>query len=183
MDDFKSELIKLESVENVLTKRLLFVGMLTRALEPDGVTPVLIGGNAVEYYTAGGYATGDIDIIAPHEPVDKVLKGWGFKKEGRYWWSEALNIVIEAPSSYLDAEQKERLIEVEIDSYSVFLLGVEDLILDRLNAYVYWNSKDDGLWAKELLVLYKDDIDWSYLESRAGKESVLKALHEMRQEI
>lgn len=175
---------RVEETADPLTKRLLFIGLLTRELEKDNIEPIIVGGNAVEFYTAGGYATYDIDVIAPSEPLDKVLKRWGFDKVGRHWISERLDIVIEAPAYALaTAEQHEKLYEVEIDDLKVYVLGIEDLIIDRLNAYVHWKSQDDGIWAKELMVLHSKEIDWDYLAKRAGEERVEAALAELKEEL
>lgn len=174
---------KVKQTADPLTKRLLFMGLLTKALEPQGIKPVVVGGNAVEFYTAGGYATGDIDIVAPSEPIDRVLRSWNFRREGRYWVSQELDIVVEAPSHSLEDQQYERICEVEIDALKVYILGIEDLIIDRLNAYVYWKSSDDGVWAKELIALHSDEIDWAYLESRARKEGTIEALAQLRGEL
>lgn len=167
-----------------LTKRLLFMGLLTKELKQDKVRPIIVGGNAVEFYTAGGYATGDIDVVAPSEPLDKILKRWGFEKEGRHWINEELGIAIEAPAFSLDSqEQYDMIYEVEIDGLFVYIIGIEDLIVDRLAAYVYWKSSDDKFWAKELIVLHLDEIYWNYLEKRAKEEEVITALIELKEVI
>lgn len=182
----KKKFLNLERVKDTkdpLTKRLLFMALLTEALKPQGHKPVVVGGNAVEFYTAGGYATADIDVVVPSEPVDAVLKKWGFKKEGRFWLSEELDIIIEAPLSFLDPEQLKRVCEVEIDSFKVYVLGLEDLIVDRLNAYVHWSPLDDGRWAKELIALHLKEIDWAYLKKRAKEEDIEEALLKFKKEL
>lgn len=174
---------RIRDTADPLTKRLLFIGLLTKELEPENIKPIIIGGNAVEFYTAGGYATYDIDVVAPSEPLDKVLRKWGFDKVGRHWINEKLDIIIEAPAFALDKEeQREKLYEVEIDNLKVYILGIEDLIIDRLNAYVHWKSQDDRIWAKELLVLHSREIDWDYLDRRAREEQVEAALAELKEE-
>ena len=169
----------LKSIDNPLEKRLYFLGLLTKALEKYNVQPVLIGGNAVEFYTAGGYATNDIDIAAPSEPVDKVLKEWEFSKEGRFWINESLDILIEAPAFSLKAHQLDKLTEITIDNMKVFIIGVEDIVLDRLNAYVHWNSKDDLMWAREIIANNKDSFDWDYLLKEAD-DKVKKEIKKLR---
>ena len=43
-------------------RRLIVLGLLTRQLAPHGIEPILVGGGALELYTAGGYATKDMDL-------------------------------------------------------------------------------------------------------------------------
>ncbi len=179
----KIGLDKVKETKDPLTKRLLFVGLLTRALESQDVRPIVVGGNAVEFYTAGGYSTGDIDIVAPSEPVDEVLRKWNFRKEGRHWISEELDIFIEAPSSSLEEEAYERVSEVEIDDLKVYIIGIEDLIIDRLNAYIHWKSLDDKRWAEELVALHLGEIDWDYLEKRSEEEKTSEALLEIKKDL
>lgn len=177
------DLERVKETRDPLTKRLLFVALLTKALQPQNIRPIIVGGNAVEFYTAGGYATGDIDVIAPSEPINEVLKKWGFEREGRHWINKELDIYIEAPSGSLSEEEMERLSEVEINNLKVYLLGIEDLIIDRLNAYTHWKSRDDGRWAKELMALHFIEIDWTYLEKRSKEEKVYEAFLEIKKDL
>jgi hypothetical protein len=73
--------------------------------------------------------------------------------------------------------------EVEIEGMSLYIIGVEDLIIDRLNAFVHWKSDRDGEWAKQLMALHEDEIHWEYLRERARTEGVLDALNGLRREI
>lgn len=160
-------------------RRLFVMAILTLALEKDGIRPIVVGGHAVEFYTLGGYATGDVDIIVPETgPVNSLLTAWGFSREGRHWYSEMLNIAIEVPASIL-AGDISRLTEVEIDGLTVYLIGIEDIILDRLNAFVHWKSERDGEWAEEMLALHRDRIDRDYLLARAREDDTLEALRTM----
>jgi len=176
------DLSRVKETKEPLAKRLLFMGMLTKALEPKDVKPIIVGGNAVEFYTAGGYATSDIDLVAPSELLDEILTKWGFKKEGRYWLNEELDVLVEAPSSTLAGDPK-KITEVEIEGVTVYLLGIEDIIIDRLNAFVRWKSQDDRFWAMELMSLHKDEIDWDYLKKRAEKEQTDRALENIQKEL
>jgi hypothetical protein len=59
------------------------------------------------------------------------------------------------------------------------VLGVEDLLVDRLRAWVHWKSDEDGRWAARLAALYADELDWSYLRTRAvdaGERAALEGL-------
>jgi hypothetical protein len=64
-----------------------------------------------------------------------------------------------------------------------YLIGLEDLIIDRLNAYMHWKSTDDGIWVEEMLITHFDKIDWEYLEKVAKREKTINALRELRKRI
>jgi len=60
---------------------------------------------------------------------------------------------------------------------------VEDLIIDRLNAYVHWNSLDEANWIKELMLINNDKIDWGYIEKRSNEEKTNKEFLKLKAEI
>ena len=49
---------------------------------------------------------------------------------------------------------------------SATVIGIEDLLIDRLRAWVRWSSAEDGRWARRLAALHADRIDWSYLREK-----------------
>ncbi len=174
---------RLKSIENPLKRRLILVGILTKELESKGVIPILVGGNALELYTLGGYSTFDIDLVCLHpEMAGEVLKSLGFKKFGRFWINEELEMMVEFPDIKL-AGSLDRVEVFEIDEFKVYVIGKEDLIVDRLNACVFWKSEDDCRWVKELILLYYDKIDWKYLEKRCEEEGTLDELNKIKEEV
>jgi len=65
---------------------LEIAAVVAAALAPVGVRPVIVGGLAVAYWTAGTYVTSDIDVVMPHlAEVDEHLAALGFEPEGRFW--------------------------------------------------------------------------------------------------
>jgi hypothetical protein len=68
-----------------------------------------------------------------------------------------------------------RVVPVEVDGLTANLLGVEDAIVDRLNALVHWNSVEDGAWAKVLLASARQ-VDLEYLREQCRAEGVEAAL-------
>ena len=137
---------------------------------------VIVGGNALEFYTLGAYATVDVDLVSTRRTeIGNLLESWGFDQMGRHWHHVGLDIAIEIPDDVL-AGSEDKVTRVEIEDLTVYIIGVEDLIIDRLDAYVHWDSTDDGNWAQELMALYLQDIDWTYLKTRAQTEGVLEAL-------
>ena len=76
-----------------------------------------------------------MDLALPVSPeVDAAFAALGFEKEGRYWFHAGLDLLFEAPApAGLPGEDAPRT-EIEIDGLRVVILGIEDLLLDRLRA-------------------------------------------------
>ena len=173
MQDVKSSTTSIEH-------KLYFLGWLNRKLKALGVNsyPVLVGGSAVSFYTLGNYASQDIDLCYSSAHLDSVLLQEGFHRDGRYWIHEDLGIIVECPGSV----RPKRVISVELkNGYNVYVSSIEDMIVDRLCAYAFWNSHSDGEWAQIMIKSNSDEflIDWEYLEKRALEEGVLEHLQRM----
>ncbi|MCB4790528.1 MAG: helix-turn-helix domain-containing protein [Elusimicrobia bacterium] len=182
--DIQKLLLKAGKIKDKLKKHLFITAILTKELEKYELKPVIVGGFAVEFYTVGGYSTGDIDLVfSDNKLLDKVLKGFGFTREGRHWINKELDVYIEAPGSRLTKGESEHLLEIEIEGLKAYILGVEDLIIDRLNAYVHWNSTDEANWVKELILISYDKIDWDYINKRSKEEKTDLALSRLKAEI
>ena len=154
-----------------LKKQLLTVCLATRMLEEKGhPAPVVIGGCALAYYSREVYFTADIDLACSDtSALSEVLKEIGFKKEGRLWISEELSLAVEAPASSLAGEDSQmETVEFEEGLYCK-IIGVEDLVIDRLNACKHWKSAIDCEMAGLLLEKYREKIDWEYLEKKAAE--------------
>jgi hypothetical protein len=163
-------------------------GLITRLLEERGRSaPIVIGGLALSYYSREVYFTADIDLAcADRDDLELVLGELGFTRKGRYWIHGALDIAVEAPASTLAGEDAPRE-TVELDGgLHCVVIGLEDLIVDRLNACKHWKSEGDCEAAELLVVRYRDDLDWDYLERKAARAendlvAELRALRERRQ--
>lgn len=146
---------------------LRVMAILTEAAESHGIRPIVVGGHAVSLYTRGDYATRDVDLVAPDD-ISKALVVLGFvKAEGdRHWFHEALNVAVEIPSRQL-AGSDDKVIKLDLGSSGhVYVIGIEDLILDRLRACVYWKSSVDCEWAHRLYVVHRESVDFEYLEQQ-----------------
>ena len=166
----------LAGVADPLERRLAFVGLLSSAIEALGwPPPFVVGGHAVEFYTAGGYTTVDIDLAGASEPVEQILTRWGFAREGRHWYDEALGLVAEVPGTSLTTIQKAHAVALRIGGTVAHIIGIEDLIVDRLAACVHWDNAESCEWAARLLAA-ADDIDMPYLRTIAATEQVSDAL-------
>ncbi len=183
MDTLKIlEMIK--NMESPLRRQLLTVGLITRLLKEKGKrAPIIIGGCALSYYSREVYFTTDIDLAyAEREALDSVLKSVGFQKKGRYWVHEGLKMAIEAPASKL-AEEEAPVEIVEVgEGLQCTIIGIEDLIIDRMNACKHWKSEIDCEMAELLVNHYYNDLDWPYLEKKAAKpeNDILLELQEIK---
>ena len=172
----------LAGVSDQLERRLLFVGLLAQAYDALGWSaPVVVGGHAVEFWTAGGYTTVDIDLVSASEPFAQILAGWGFSRQGRHFYDNTLGIVVESPGAQLPPDAREHVVAVHTRGLTVLVLGIEDLIIDRLNACVHWSHEESCDVARALL-LGGAEIDWAHLRRRAAEDDVSDALEAARGE-
>jgi len=179
------EIIK--NTESPLKRQLLIVGLITRFLEEKGKrAPVIIGGCALSYYSREVYFTADIDLAyADREALDSALKSMGFEKKGRYWVHGGLKMAIEAPASNLAEEEAPVEIVNVGEGFQCTIIGIEDLIIDRLNAFKHWKSEIDGEMVELLVNRYFNELDWSYLEKKASKpeNDILLELQEFKKRV
>ena len=148
--------------------------VIARALRQIGEDPVLVGGAAVEFYTGGSYSTKDIDMLAFGGPsLWEAMEELGFRRRGKDFIHSDLEIYVEFPSESLNAGEKSDLID--IDGAPLKIISIEDLIVDRLQAYKFWKSGIDGLNALLLLELGKADIQ--RVRASAEKKDVQDALN------
>src|SRR2546428_3302433 len=109
---------------NELKRKMLLVGYLSDELSKRGAFLFLVGGQAVETYTAGQFTTGDIDITTTdQEATERLLTRLGFTREGMIWLSEKLGIAVHIVGSYPTRTEKIRT--VEVGPYRVRIVGVE----------------------------------------------------------
>ncbi|MHB8984129.1 MAG: DUF6036 family nucleotidyltransferase [Carboxydocellales bacterium] len=168
-------------------KLLKFMALLTKLVKKinPNITPVVVGGSAVFVYTFGGHITYDIDIVVENRQVVKdVLVTLGFKQETdiRHWFHEDLDLAIELPDEVLAGDQN-KIVTLEIEGKEAYIIGIEDLLIDRLNAAKHWQSKRDEEQALALLELYLDQIDLTYLEKKAQENAVLEKLNELKSKL
>ncbi|MCK4617475.1 hypothetical protein KAT45_01095 [Candidatus Aerophobetes bacterium] len=180
----EKELLNLKRIGNRWERRLFFAAIISEFLQKNyQVDLVVVGGNAVEFYTLGSYSTEDIDVVVcDFGIVEDLLRDLGFEKINRIWYREDLDISIDLTGSELAGDPK-RVSRVSIKGKMVQVIGLEDIIVDRLNAFIHWKSEQDGFWAQEMVAIHQEDIDWKYLEERCKKEQVASALEKLKKEI
>lgn len=157
-------------------ERLAAAAAWLQGLYPDdSVTPVLVGGSAVELYTGGAYRTGDLDFVGtvPSE-IASQLKEAGFRRQGRHWIHEEQQLFFEFPSSELD--EGDRWARIEIGQLSVIILGFEETLVDRLAAWRFWRSEIDAVNAFLLWRAGEGRMDLARLRKLARNKDVAGAL-------
>lgn len=175
---------RLRRAPDALRRRLILAAWLHAGLAAGGGRVAVIGGSALEFYTQGEYATADLDLVT----VDRALLGeqleaLGFVRSGRYWVATELNLLVEVPDDTLKVGGSpgdwERVTAVEVRGIGVAsIIGLEDLVVDRLLAARYWNDEASLRWARVLLRYWGAGppqalrIDRVYLDSLAQREGV-----------
>ena len=180
----RKELLNLKRIGNRWERRLFFAAIISEFLQKNHrVDLVVVGGNAVEFYTLGSYSTEDIDIVVTNfSIIENLLQYLDFEKINRVWYREDIDISIDPVGSELAGDLK-RVSRVSIKGRTVQIIGLEDIIVDRLNAFIHWKSEQDGLWAQEIVAIHQEDIDWKYIEERCKKEQIISALEEIKKKI
>ncbi len=163
---------QLRKEQNPLRKKMLLLGYITRRLEEKSQTVYLVGGQAVETYTAGQFLTGDIDITTSDRHfTEKILASLGFRQVGMIWLNEDLLIAVQIVGDIPTASY-ERMRTIEVGPYRVRVIGVEDLIVDRLAGAKFWKSTGDLEKASALYATFQNQIDFNYLATTAKKKGV-----------
>ncbi|MFP7487851.1 DUF6036 family nucleotidyltransferase [Priestia filamentosa] len=146
--------------------------IITKLLEGENIKPIIVGGLSVEIYTQNDYATRDIDFVSDgYEKISEVLLKLGFSKEGRHFVHGKIEIAVEIPSSDLEGDyDKVNKVEIEEGKY-VYLISLEDIIIDRLRAAVHWKSEQDTYWGFKLLAKNFNEVNIDYLFKRVETKS------------
>lgn len=141
--------------------------------------PVLVGGAAVGLYSGGAYTTGDLDLVGPVTvDLERGLAAAGFRREGRHWIHEEAQVFLEFPGRSLAPD--ERALWVVLRGQRLRVISLEDLLVDRLGAWQYWESSVDGVNALLLWRVAGGGMDVDRLERRVHEEGWDRALASLR---
>lgn len=153
-------------------KEFYLMGLITPLLDELGADPaIIVGGHAVELYTSGSYKTADIDLVMIRDDLARRLfDRLGFKREGRFHYVSEMDIPIEIPSNDL-AGSKDKILKLNTPDGYCYVIGIEDLIMDRLAAAEFWGDVRSQEWARYLMASHYKDLDLGYMTERAKEES------------
>jgi predicted nucleotidyltransferase len=185
------DLIKKASLtQDKLDRQIYLAAAISLAFEKRGIQAVLVGGVVVEYYTAGGYTTADIDMILPplekHE-IETVMEGLGFERfeDYRHWLHPHIPIPVEFPPGPLQIGHLlvQELNEIEIEEVKLKILKVEDILLDRLIMAQEWKDLQAQVQAEMLMYAHYTEIDWSYVHQKSSPLGILKLLQKIQRKV
>ena len=81
----------IEATADLLARAMKLSGLVTTLFQERGFSLVVVGGSAVEFYTEGGYMSGDIDFCrktlksVPPRLMQEIAERLGGKGLGRNW--------------------------------------------------------------------------------------------------
>jgi hypothetical protein len=174
---------KAKNIERGFQRTIYVMSVLTPRLEERGVRAVVVGGAAVEFYTRDWYATGDIDLAVnkgKRKEVDEVFEKMGLKKAGRMWVREDLSLYIEAPGDVADIDL-DKVTKIDTDAGFAYVIGLEDIIFDRIQAAEHWKSESDKEQAIRMAAMFYDEIDWKYLRNKCIEEGSEKMMRKVKE--
>ena len=166
----REHLIRLSKQAPSFERNFEAIGRITSCLLDIGICPVVVGGLAVDAYTFGAYPTVDVDIVVRETMLfGQFLETVGFEPKkigGKHWYHRGLDLPIEIVGETLHGSLK-KINRVVVEDIIAFVIGIEDLILERLRYGVYGKSVLDTEVAENLLVAYKNKLDVEYLNLQA----------------
>jgi hypothetical protein len=174
------------AINNAPTKasRIEILGaLLSRATNQQ---VIIVGGSAVEVHTSGQTSSADIDIVTPIQSAAKVIESWGFlRSKGKVWRRGDWNIDIDLLGDNLTGSRLK--LHRRVTPYgTVYLLGVEDLLVKRLAELKHW-PETDSKWRHDLqrqvrvlLSDFGDRLDEPYLAFIARRDDVTDILGDFR---
>ena len=173
-----------------LERQLYLAAAISAGFEERGIPAVLVGGTVVEFYTAGGYSTADIDMVLPpleRSEIETVMEELGFARSGdyRHWCHPQIPIPIEFPPGPLQVGHLPvgELNEIEIEGIKLKILKVEDILLDRMVMAQEWADLQAQVQAEMLMYAHYEEIDWPYLHRQAARIGVLKILQRVQKKV
>ena len=174
---------EIKEERDLFRRRILFLGVLTSKLKENSVDAILVGGEAIDLYTAGNFATSDIDLVVDNKTItEKLLNKFGFGKQGnQLWLNSDLNIIVQVIDKSYSGDSS-RLKKFRVKNYELKVAAPEDLIQNRLYSAKFWksNPQRDMEQSIALLGIFSDSIDDTYLDKLAKEHDIVDYLNKAR---
>jgi len=177
------EYIELKEEKDLFRRRLLFIGFFTTKLKEHGVNAILVGGEAIDIYTGGTFASADIDLLVENKAItEKLLNKFEFAKQGNtLWLNNELGFVVHLIQMDYSGDP-DKLRKFRVKNHELRIAAPEDLIKDRLCSVKFWksNPQRDMEESVALLKIFSDSIDNSYLDKLAKENDIEDLLSDAR---
>ena len=178
------------ATKDKLERQIYVAAVISSAFEKKGIQTVLVGGAVVEYYTAGGYTTADIDMILPpleKQEIETVMKKLGFERfeDYRHWLHPHIPVPVEFPPGPLQVGHLliQEVNEIEVEKIKLKILKVEDILLDRMIMAQEWKDLQAKIQAEMLMYAHYTEIDWSYVHQKSSQLGILKLFQKVQRTV
>ncbi len=177
--NLRAELAHAAQGTDLAERTLEVVAVVEAVAAPLGIHPVVVGGMAVYFWTASEeFLTYDIDVVmeVPDELAAKLAElGFVPATDRRHWVLEGTDVLLEAPSAYLDADAL--VAEITLRSgRTAKVLSRVDVLMDRLAEFQATGHETAAQQALALLTGLSE-TEASDLDARASNhrvETILK---------
>jgi hypothetical protein len=173
--DITSARADIEATHDLLEKALKLSGLVSTLFAEAGWPLVVVGGSAVEFYTEGGYMSGDIDFCRqrasaiPLRLAQDLMSQLGGKGGPRSWKVCGLFVDL---LGCLENEARTFLREIQTPYGKISLIPLELAIVERTFIAVYPKRQDeDYAVAKKLAaraLANPESCDWNEVLRIAG---------------
>lgn len=168
--ELRSRLEACRAAEPTITRKLLPIGLLTSFLSREGVTPIVYGGTAVEHYTSGSHESSDVDLLCTDpRRLKEVLLETGFRQEVDFFYHDCLSVPIQLRED-VEAELDHRHTMIHVEGYEVWIISVEQTILDYTHKFVENGANLEPVFVADLLEDYQNELSFERLLERARTE-------------
>lgn len=157
-------------------------GLVSDALEQQGIVATLTGGAAISIYTDNRYVSEDLDFvtIALVQELKAALEPLGFVHTGRprmsvfdhpntRWYLEFPPAPISFGSTYVDPSQCTR---IDTGVGKLRIITPTQSVMDRLIAAAAWNEPESLEQALLVADLQREKIDWKQLDKFISHEGI-----------
>ena len=188
--DIKAAMADIESTSDLLERALKLSGLITTLFQRHGFPLVVVGGSAVEFYTEGGYMSGDIDFCRktlnaiPPRLMQEIIAELGGKGVARSW--EVCGLYVDL-LGFLENESVLPNRELETPYGTVRIIPPELALVERILIAYYPPSAELLVTARKMMVaaLGDSNFNWNEAERLAALPSfgVLEELRKLRMEV
>ena len=178
----------IEATSDLLERSLKLSGLVTALFQEQGFPLVVVGGSAVEFYTEGGYMSGDVDFCRkslkaiPLRLMSDVMSRLGGKSLGRNWLVCGIYVDF---LGLLESETSLPNRELDTPYGRVYLLPPELALVERI---IFSESSTECLpSARQMMAAALQDEHFDWAEARRLADlpdfKVLPRLEAMRKEV